>query len=288
MHVNGSYPVWEAYFDSLLAGKISNWWTRQDLPRRPKLLKRSRFTDRIGYRLAKTQYQWQVLRSNRYSIKEIRANLMLDWLARYTSAKIVFLIRHPCEVIGSQMSQEEQAWVADIEEILCQPSLMSDFLEPFRTTITRATTPLQRQAVVWCVQNFVALSQSGSNGWPIFCYEEFVSNRDETFGRVFQSMGLKPTSVTENAMSLVVSNPTHELKTPRPWHAPLSEAEGEDVLRICEDFGLGLYGRQKMPLCAPRALVFSACFGPNQCESSTKNGISDATVNRSASIQGLR
>jgi hypothetical protein len=69
--------------------------------------------------------------------------------------------------------------------------------------------------------------------------------------RVFRSLGLEPTSVTERAEEYVVSTPTHDPHTSRPWHAPLSEAEGESVLRICEAFGLRLYGRQSMPLFAP-------------------------------------
>jgi hypothetical protein len=87
---------------------------------------------------------------------------------------------------------------------------------------------------------------------------EIRRRSDESFGRVFRTLGLEPTSVTEKAKKLVVSNPTHDLNSSRPWHAPFSEAEGEAVRRICDDFGLRLYGREKMPLCTPRQLVDSA------------------------------
>ncbi|MFI5342150.1 MAG: sulfotransferase [Candidatus Methylomirabilales bacterium] len=274
MRAGGFYPVWEAFFDALLAGKISNSWTRRDWTRVPKPLTRWWLTERIGYRLARIRHRQQAMRANRYVIKEIRANLMLDWLASYTGARIVYLIRHPCAVIGSQLRQKEQAWVAELDEIFCQPPLMSDFLEPFRRTMSGATTPLERQAVRWCVENFVPFSQAGSKDWLLCCYEEFISDRDGTFGRVFRSLGVEPTSVTEKAKKLVVSNPTHDLNTTRPWHAPLSEAEGEVVLRICEDFSLRLYGRQRMPLCTPRELVDSAFVGHSPRGGSTGNAIS--------------
>ncbi len=187
---------------------------------------------------------------------------MLEWLARrMENTRIVYLIRHPCAVIGSQMRQEEDSWVAEMDEILCQPLLMKDFLEPFRKIISEARTALQRQTVCWCVQNFVAFTMARSNDWPVFCYEEFLFDRNQTFTRAFQSLGLEPTSVTENFRNLIVSNPTHDVKKSRPWHALLSEAEGNEVLRICDEFGLRLYGRQMMPTCTPKALIESSFVG---------------------------
>ena len=90
-----SYPEWEAFFDGLLSGRISNHWTRRDWTRVPKILARWRLAERIGYRVAKILYQCQEMFGNRYVVREIRANLMLDWLTSYTNACIVFLIRHP-------------------------------------------------------------------------------------------------------------------------------------------------------------------------------------------------
>ena len=45
-------------------------------------------SERIGSRLAKIQYHYRELRALRYVIKEIRANLMLDWLAKTSSSVI--------------------------------------------------------------------------------------------------------------------------------------------------------------------------------------------------------
>ena len=215
-----SYPQWEAFFDAEFHGSLSDYWTRQDWTRVPKLLTRWRLTERVGFRLAKIQYQCREMRGNRYVIKEIRANLMLDWLTRRTDARIVYLIRHPCAVIGSRMSrmrQKELDWEADMEEILRQPPLMADFLEPFRRTINEATTPLRCQAILWCVENFVPISQAGSNDWLVCCYEEFLSDQDKAFERVFRSLGLEATSITAQAKNEIISNPTHDLNKTGPW-----------------------------------------------------------------------
>ena len=57
-----SYPQWEAFFDALFAGRISNAWTRQDWVRVPKALGRWRLAERIGFRIAKIQYQSKHMR----------------------------------------------------------------------------------------------------------------------------------------------------------------------------------------------------------------------------------
>ena len=277
LSAGNSYDQWEVFFDALLAGRVSNHWTRQDWTRVPKILTRWQLSERIGFRLAKIQYHYRELRALRCVIKEIRANLMLDWLTSYTGAPIVYLIRHPCAVIGSRMSrmrQKELDWEADMEEILCQPHLMADFLEPFRKTISGPTTPLRCQAILWCVENFVPIRQARSNDWLVCCYEEFLSDHDEAFERVFRSLGLEATSITARVKNEIVCNPTHDLNKKGPWHAPLTEEEGEEVLRICEEFGLRLYGRQRMPLCAPRDFIDSAFLGHTQSGGSTGDLVS--------------
>jgi hypothetical protein len=245
-----SYPQWEAYFDGVLSGRISNRWTRQDYRRMPKLLARRPLTGRIGVRLAEMQYRWQKMRGRRYLVKEVHGNLALAWLQSYTSARLVYLVRHPCAVVGSRLRLPEHTWLFDMDEILGEPELMKDHLEPFRTTISGATTALERLTVSWCIENLVPLTQSKSHDWLCCFYEDFLSDREEVFARLFRWLGLLPTSVTKEALGLVVSSPTHDPHTTRPWHAPLSEAEGECVLRICDAFGLRLYGRQTMPLVA--------------------------------------
>jgi hypothetical protein len=255
------HEEWRDFFDAILSGKRSNWWTRMDWKRVPDSWTRFYLSKRVGYRLAKTQYQLLRIRSRRCVVKEIRANLMLDWLADYTGGRVVFLVRHPCAAIGSRMRQPAEGWRPDLDEVLCQSPLMSDFLEPLGTIISAARTPLERHATMWCVENFVPLSQARSRNWLICFYEDFVSDPNSTFQRVFDRLHLKPTARTERSKKWVTDPPINDPKEPRSWHAPLSEAEGETVLQICEAFGLRLYGRQCTPLVAPESLASTARAG---------------------------
>jgi hypothetical protein len=148
---------------------------------------------------------------------------------------------------------------------------MRDFLERFRNTINAATTSVQRQAVLCCVENLVPLSQAGSKDLLLCGYEEFVADQGVALGAAFQRLGLEPTSRTERVKNRVDSNPSYDLNTPRPWHAPRSEAEGDGALRICAEFGLTLYGRQSLPLCSPRELVDSGWNGPRSSVDSSRS-----------------
>lgn len=237
-----------AYFDAILAVQHSNTWTRRDWTRVPRLLRRWRLSERVAYRVSRNLYHVRNMFANRCVVKEIRANLMLDWLATYTGGRIVFLIRHPCAAIGSRMKQRDPNFDADMTEILCQSELMRDFLEPFRERIRSSVTPLRRHTILWCVENFVPLCQAKSRDWLVCCYEDFLTDRDGAFERIFKYADLEPSFSTKWEKKRLVSNPTHDSGLPRPWHAPLSEAEGEEVLEVCEEFGIQLYGRRPFPL----------------------------------------
>lgn len=249
LRAQGYHPEWAAFLADLLTGKISNSWTRQDWTRVPKLWTRWPPLERFGYRLAKIPYQYREKGAARFIIKEIRANLMLEWLECQDDVRIVYLVRHPCAVIGSRMRLGVTDWGADLGEILCQSQLMADFLEPFRPLIEKSTSLLRRQAILWCVENLVPIRQVATRDWLAFCYEEFVWEPGPAFEQLLRSLGLEPTGKTQRAKARLVSSPSPDFGALQPWHAPLSEHQGEEVLEACAEFGLDLYGRQRQPLC---------------------------------------
>ena len=77
---------------------------------------------------------------------------------------------------------------------------------------------------------------------------------------------------------MVVSNPTHDVNIARPWHAPLTEAEGEEVLRICEEFGLRLYGRQITPVSSAGELMGSRSIGRSSIAALTEDRLSRSSA----------
>lgn len=246
-----AYPEWEAYFEALFSGHISNCWTRQDWTRVPRAFLCWNLAERAMYRVAKMRYQRLESAASRYVVKETRANLLLPWLEGHFPVNFLFLIRHPCAVVGSRLRllKEDDGWAMNADELLSQSELMEDYLEPYRDIIVGARTDVEKQAVLWCVENFLPLQQARERNWHSLSYEECVAGGTSVLRRVCRQLGLDWTDAARRAANRIVSNPNGAKSPDGAWHEPLSLDAGEAVLTICRAFGIELYGRQRLPLC---------------------------------------
>jgi hypothetical protein len=198
------------------------------------------------------RYQWRAAKAKYTVIKEIRANLMLGWLSENFPIRIVFVTRHPCAVVGSRM---RLGWDVDTERILVQPELLDEFLSPFEGIIREAKSTISQHAVNWCVENLIPLHQIRHYGWLWTAYEAFVADPEGTFDRLFSYFGLPNTGTIDRVIAQRVSTPSTTSGGVTGWHHPLTLSEGEEVLSICNSFGIFLYGRQDQPIFEPDEAV---------------------------------
>jgi hypothetical protein len=252
---NAAHDDLQDYLQNIQDFRISTPWTRQDWRRIPSYIPQTSGFARAGYWLAETQYRRLKQRAARCVTKEIRANLLLTWLGHHFSTQIIFLTRHPCSVVGSRLRLQ---WPHDLTGVLSQPDLIRDYLMPFKDLIDSARSPIQQMAVLWCVENIVPLTQLKSRQWLTVSYEECLVSPRASFARLFANMQLVATRSTENALGKLVSAPLDSTLQQRQWFEPLTESEGCEVIEICENFGIYLYGRQSMPLCRHDASVKSS------------------------------
>jgi len=96
-------------------------------------------------------------------IKDIRANLLLGYLARtWPQLRIVWVLRDPFAVIGSQLHMARRhGWAFDwnTAAALDQPDLMTDWLDGYRSALRHADTQGQRLAHRWCIETMVPFWQ---------------------------------------------------------------------------------------------------------------------------------
>ena len=95
-------------------------------------------------------------------IKEVRANLFLAYLAdTWPGLRIVWLIRHPLDVIDSQIEKAAEGWQFDWypDCVLNQPEAVNDWLAPFAPRMRQARSSWERLAHKWCIETFVPLKQ---------------------------------------------------------------------------------------------------------------------------------
>jgi hypothetical protein len=128
---------------------------------------RSLWTDRFHRRFV----------ARRRLVKDARANLLLGWMrANFPGMPILLLLRHPCAVAFSKM---KLGWPSRIEELLGQPELVDDFLRPFVDRGRAAKTDFEQHVFVWCVENYVPLTQLRGDDAHLLFYENLLREPEE-------------------------------------------------------------------------------------------------------------
>ncbi len=190
--------AWQSFFDDVFAGRISNHWTRGDCVRVPKWSEQYPLIERAFYRIAKYRYQLAERRADCRIVKMIRGNLLLAWLVRNFEFPVLYLLRHPCAVVASRLRWN---WPCDLDGVFAQESLAQDYLNPYSDVLQECSTPLERMAALWCVENLVPLSQLPLVNVRAATYESFTDDPQVAFADLFSHFGLTPTRWTEKQLA---------------------------------------------------------------------------------------
>lgn len=189
--------------------------------------------------------QVESLRPQFRVIKEIRANLFLKWLHdRFPELPILFMIRHPCAVVLSRMKLD-WATDGDIHSFLMQPELVDDFLIEKLDIIQRATSAVEKHAIIWCISNMVPLRQFDRDELPLVFYEDLCLQPELEIPRIFEIIGrsykgsilefVGRPSTTSRPFSAVVTGDDRV----SGWKNELATKQIDEVLAVVEAFDLG-------------------------------------------------
>ncbi|HRN67046.1 MAG TPA: sulfotransferase domain-containing protein [Promineifilum sp.] len=181
--------------------------------------------------------------SNKRLVKFIRANLYLKWMVNhFPGLKVAFLMRHPGAVC---LSQSRLDWEIDLRDILLvQPQLMEDFLEPFREQIAAADTLFEKRLWMWCVDNYVALSQLETGDAHLAFYESFCEEPEQEIKRLFNFYGKQWDASVYEAMRKPSnsSKPDSAIVTGKnrvdSWMKHITDEQRELTRRMLHQFGL--------------------------------------------------
>ncbi len=143
----------------VLSGEIRNGWT-----------------DRGGALLAR-----------RRLVKDVRANLLLGWMAEnFPGMPIVLLMRHPGAVVASRLAL---GWGDNLSETMGQRELVEDHLAPMEGEILAARDPFERHLFLWCIDNYVPLRQFPPGGLHLCFYENLLLDPEPELRRLFSFVG---------------------------------------------------------------------------------------------------
>lgn len=218
--------------ETILSGRIRNAWT--------------------------DKFHRKVLATQRL-IKDVRVNLLLKWLhTHFPAMPIVFVIRHPCAVVHSQLKLRHSTWRHDLQkEFLNQQELVEDFLAPFAPAMSEATNYFDLLIFRWCVQNYVPLQQFQNGEIYMAFYEHFCVDPERETRKLFAYLGkpydprllatvAKPSPVAKQGSAIVAGNNLID-----NWRKHVSAEQIARAQEILGLFGLDqLYGTDSMPKCA--------------------------------------
>jgi Sulfotransferase family len=197
---------------------------------------RSRWSDRGGALVAR-----------RRLVKDIRANLLLGWLAEnFPGMPIVLLMRHPCAVVSSRLAL---GWGDNLDETISQRDLVEDHLLPVEGRIRAASDPFERHLFLWCIDNLVPLRQFSPGAIHLCFYENLVLEPESELRSLFAF-------VRREYDDRVLGRVGRPSPTSRPngrpsvdgWRDRVSAERLERTVEILGLFGLdAVYGRGTVP-----------------------------------------
>lgn len=208
------WPDGERFIGDVFEGRVLNKWTMKE----------------ISFQRA--------IRCDSLVTKFVRASGLVNWMTRYFSARALFLVRHPCAVVASQLRMS--AW-ASSREVRVPRCLMQ--APQLAAVIERAKQPFERLAVQWGIDNLMALiDRDPHGGVHVVSYEALLREGTAGLDRIVEEYGAacsdaarelaaKPSSTTHNAGRSGVSG----------WRSQLSAGQCQEVIDTAAAFGLDFY-----------------------------------------------
>jgi hypothetical protein len=203
---------------------------------------------------------WSLLTVRAYVAKFVTANMLLPWLVDTSGVRAVYMIRHPCAVVASQL--RHGAW-DEVEKSFCRhPSLFTAYphLGEVFDDIEHHEEVL---AFNWAVQNFVPLSVSPPRPWVTTTYETLVEEGMDEATRIFEALGeevpdkasstFSEPSVTTNSESNVAQN-----KNPLVgWRNELQPQQIDRIFSVAQRAGISFYTEALRPAVPPESMTVS-------------------------------
>ena len=226
-------PTWEALMDDIRGGVVGNRWTRFGHHRRTRW----------------PSLWWSGVRADSRLVKEIRANLLIGWLAEAGRTRSALMLRHPCATV---VSQERGGWGADLTPFLCDRDLVEDWLGPHVDWLRSLGTHRERLAARWAIENVVPLRQA-AGGLPIAVvhYEDVVSDPVRATERLGAHLGIEPDATV---LRRVIGRPvglrsgSSGVSSVSSWREKLAGREVQKILDVCWRIGITRYEESPLPV----------------------------------------
>jgi len=138
-----------------------------------------------------------LMRGLRVLMKDPFAVFSTDWFAKRLNCSVVIAVRHPAAFASSL---KRLHWPFDFQDLLDQPLLMRDHLEPYRRQMeaARADDVIGQSALLWnLIYRSVHAALERNPGFIAVRHEDLSRDPINTYRDLYSSLGLDFTSRVE-------------------------------------------------------------------------------------------
>lgn len=195
-------------------------------------------------------HPWKLLRLRAYVAKFVTANMLLPWLVDTFGVRTVFMLRHPCAVVASQMKHGR--W-DEVKKAFCEHPILFEEYPHLAQTFETIEGMEEVLAFNWAVQNFVPLASPKPRFWITTTYETLIDKGMDEVRRIFQELGeeVPQHAHTMFRRSSATARENVERKRNRKqlskWRRRLSASQIEQILRIVHEVGIVCYTEALRP-----------------------------------------
>ncbi|MEM1368316.1 MAG: hypothetical protein AAGG02_09910 [Cyanobacteria bacterium P01_H01_bin.15] len=213
--------------------------------------------------LKKQMPRWDYWNNKGFVVKFIQLNWLLPWLISNIPLRALYIVRHPCAVVASQLThphwqdvREDEPWrkwglLANHRQSSINSLLIR---EPWLLEIANSLNSLEEAlGFYWAVQNYQLLNPTENCPWYTVTYEQLVSNGPAEMSRIFEYLqeplppGANKVRLTPSATVIDSATTSSNAKLLAGWKEKLTSSQVDSILNIVRRVGINVYSDELHP-----------------------------------------
>lgn len=215
-----SWPQGENFLKGVFKGNVVNNWTAREMS------------------------VFRACLANKLVVKFVRANRLLPWMCNtFHLPSPVFLIRHPCAVVASQLGF---GWKGNQRPQT--PSFLHQYPR-FHQALEQTNSIEEFLASLWALDQLPALLTPYPHHWTTVTYEELILQPERTLSTIFENWKLDVDLASAISSLKVPSSVVSKtgISGIEGWRTKLSDRQIEKILRTVNAFGINFYSHELEP-----------------------------------------
>jgi hypothetical protein len=193
---------------------------------------------------------WDLIRLRAYVAKFVTANMLLPWMVETFGVRAIYMVRHPCAVVASQMKHGR--W-DEVGKEFCEHPVLFQEHPRLRRTFEAISRTEEILAFNWAVQNIIPLKHPSPKPWITTTYEALVEDGMNEVERIFGELGEPVPQQAESMLNRSSATSSEDSSNHRnreqlaKWRKRLSTAQISRILEVVHDAGIAVYDSSLFP-----------------------------------------